>query len=135
MMRKSQISWVIVTGLLALAAIPLLAECLPPSPTPKVIATRGTLELTGKLEGANGCYRVGKYALGWPPEFQVTVIDDTLRVVAAWGKGPIWEFRFGDHVVIGGMHGGDSMSAERRDLLRIPSDCPGPYFVFGSGPY
>jgi hypothetical protein len=109
-----------------------------PSPTasPRIVATRWTAELIGKLVTVDGCLRVNErdsstsYLLVWPPEYteKVSIEKDTVQIIDR-GKTVVWHI--GEMVHLGG---GEIPSIEYLDerlRQKLPANCPGPYWVVG----
>ena len=105
--------------------------------TPQVVATVLLAELIGKLNIVDGCVRVidrvdnVSSLLVWPPDFEVTIEKDTVRVIGGKVSGNHTEalLHEGDMVLFGG---GEISELNARPLLKEPPNCPGPYWLVGS---
>ena len=151
------LAWIAVACGTATAPAPA-TESPSPTPTPRVIIdtlsdgqgkslffprqppTQGervamTALLIGDLALVDGCLRVRSLYGGdsllpiWPPEFRLSVGDETLRVLD--GSGQVVA-RAGEEVYMGGGEGSsDSVPADV--LQRLPADCGAPYWIVGTG--
>ncbi len=128
----------------AIKKTPTMTEALRPTETatPYVVATAWTAELIGRLDIVEGCVRVidrvdgDSRLLVWPPDFEVTVGKDNVRVIGGKVTGIRTEVLLhdGEMVLLGG---GETSKLNEQLQSSVPSHCPGPYWVFGSyvGPY
>jgi hypothetical protein len=140
-------SLTVITACVALPAFELPAAKRPPAITetprptetaaPYVVATVLTAELIGKLKLVDGCVRViSRYdnvsrLLVWPPDFEVTIEKDSVRVIGGKVSGNHTEafLHDGEMVLFGG---GEISELNARPLLKEPPNCPGPYWLVGS---
>ncbi len=110
----------------------------PETPTPVVVATVLTAELVGKLNIVDGCVRVidrvdnVSRLLAWPPDFEVTIEKDTVRIIGGKVSGNHTESLLpdGEMVYFGG---GEISQPNEQQLSSEPPNCPGPYWLAGSG--
>lgn len=114
----------------------------PETPTPNVVATFWTAELVGELTIDEGCVRViGRVdnvsrLLVWPPDYEMSVEKDTVRVIGGKVTGKHTEALLHDgEVVLPG--GGETSEINEQLKSSVPPNCQGPYWVVGSwiGPY
>jgi hypothetical protein len=114
----------------------------PETPTPVVVATFWTSELVGELTIDDGCVRVidrvdkVSSLLVWPPDFEMSIEQDTVRVIGGKVTGKHTEviLHNGEVVLLGG---GETSELNEQLKSSVPPNCPGPYWVVGSqvGPY
>jgi hypothetical protein len=105
--------------------------------TPHVVATVLTAELIGKLNIVDGCVRIidrvdnVSSLLVWPPDFEVTIEKDTVRVIGGKVSGNHTEALLHDGEMV--LFGGGEISQPNEQLLSSePPNCPGPYWLVGS---
>lgn len=114
----------------------------PETPTPVVVATFWTAELVGELTIDEGCVRVidrvdkVSSLLVWPPDFEMSIEQDTVRVIGGKVTGKRTEviLHDGEVVLLGG---GETSELNEQLKSSVPPNCLGPYWVVGSqvGPY
>jgi hypothetical protein len=101
------------------------------------VATFWTAEIIGKLTIVEGCVRVidrvnnVSHLLVWPPDFEVTIEKDTVRIIGGKVSGNHTEslLHDGEMVYFGG---GETSQPNEQLLSSEPPNCPGPYWVVGS---
>ena len=102
-------------------------------PTPYVLTTAMAASLQGYLIEENGCLQVDERTLVWPPDFQMSIENDQVRIVSGLVSGKHKEvlITIGSKIKLGGGN-----IDELDDQLRnsIPTNCTGPYWVVGSIP-
>ena len=125
------------TALLLVAVLLAATACGDARTTaPTVEPTRLTALLFGKLVETEGCLRVNEsddgasYLLAWPPDFAVSVEDDTVRVIDARGTEIV--LHVGDTVRISGGEVRSIEYLDERVRRELPAHCPGPYWVVGA---
>lgn len=99
------------------------------------VPTRLTALLFGKLVTVDGCLRVNasfgdvSYLLAWPPDFEISVKEDTIHIVKEDGQEVV--VRIGEMVQLSGgeVYAIEALSEPVRQ--RLPANCPGPYWVVG----
>jgi hypothetical protein len=141
-------SLAVITACVTRPAVELPAAKRPPTitetprptetATPHVVATVLLAELIGKLKLVDGCVRViSRYdnvvsrLLVWPPDFEVTIEKDSVRVIGGKVSGKRTEafLQDGEMVLFGG---GEISELNARPLLKEPPICSGPYWLVGS---
>jgi hypothetical protein len=111
-----------------------------PSPTVpstrEVVATAWTALIEGQLVLEDGCLKVvepvsqNTYTLVFPPDFSATISGDTVRITSGLVTGD----RRDDLIMIGDavQFGGGTPGILNDELQKtVPSNCQGPYWVFG----
>lgn len=105
--------------------------------TPQIVATVLMAELIGELNIVDGCVRVidrvdnVSRLLVWPPDFEVTIEKDTVRVITGKVSGNHTEVLLHDGDMV--FFGGGEVSQPNEQLLSSePKNCPGPYWLVGS---
>lgn len=104
---------------------------------PRVEITAWTAIAHGKLIQTNGCLQLRSsdfnkdYSLFWPPDFDVTIDGDDVKVISGIITGINNEvfLHIGENLVLGGGTV-DQLSEENQKLN--PTNCSGPYWVVGS---
>lgn len=72
-----------------------------PVATPPIMATRLLAMMVGELAIENECLRVNDYLLIWPPDFTVSIKEDTVEIIdELTGEKAVWHN--GETVQIGG---------------------------------
>ena len=103
-------------------------------PTPE--PTRLTALLFGKLVEVEGCLRVNEvdngasYLLAWPPDFAVSMEEDTVHILDGSGKEIM--LQIGEMARISGGEVHSSEYLDERVQQKLPANCSGPYWVVGS---
>lgn len=102
-------------------------------PTP--VSTRLTALLFGKLITVDGCLRVNEspgdtsYLLAWPPDFEVSVEENTVHIMKGDGQKVV--LRIGEMVRLSGGEVYAIRALSEPVRQRLPVNCPGPYWVVG----
>lgn len=99
------------------------------------VPTRLTALLFGKLIAVDGCLRVNaspgdtSYLLAWPPDFEVSVEENTVHILKGDGQEVV--LHIGEMVRLSGgeVYAIGALSEPVRQGL--PANCPGPYWVVG----
>jgi len=130
---RSTVIWLVLIAMLL--AMTACGARFTPTPTLTPEPTRLTAQLFGKLVAVEGCLRVNtkytSYLLAWPPDFTVSSEQDAIQIIK--GNGEKFVLRIGEEVYLGG---GEVKSAEflsEQVRQNLPANCPGPYWVVGSG--
>jgi heat shock protein HslJ len=104
-----------------------------PTPMPGVVVTRMTALYVGPLTMVDGCLRLGDSEAGnlvvWPPDFEVSIENGTIWVL--YDDQEV-EVRLGQVVRLGGGEVKSIEAFDERTRRRVPSGCPGPYWLVGS---
>jgi len=104
------------------------------TPTPEI--TKLTALLFGELVEVEGCLRVNEdyggtsYLLAWPPDFVVSVKEDTVHLID--GDSNEVTLHIGEIVRISGGMLRSIEYLDERVRRKLPANCPGPYWVVGS---
>jgi hypothetical protein len=104
---------------------------------PHVVATVLLSEIVGELDIVDGCVRVidrvdnVSSLLVWPPDFEVTIEKDTVRIIGGKVSGNHTEslLHDGEMVYFGG---GEISQPNEQQLSSESPNCPGPYWLAGS---
>lgn len=117
---------------------PIKTETLipPETSTPYVVATAFVAELIGKLNIVDGCVRVidrvdnVSRLLVWPPDFEVSIENDIVRVIGGKVSGNVTEVLLHDEEWVR-LSGGESTKVNEQLQSSEPPNCQGPYWVVG----
>jgi len=129
---RATIIWLVlvVLSLIMTACGDRVTSTLTPEPT------RLTADLVGELVVVEGCLRVNakgsdtSYLLAWPPDFAVSMAEDTVQIVD--GSGKKVALHIGEIVYISGGEVHSTEYLDERVQQKLPANCSGPYWVVGS---
>jgi hypothetical protein len=127
---------IVISLLLSLVACGEEKPDFPDKPSPEVIITAWTAEVTGELLNIDGCARIldresnVDYAIVWTPDVSATIEGDEVRIISGIVRGNTSEIvlRFGDIIRVSG---GETTHPDQQLLQTLPPNCQGPYWVVG----
>lgn len=133
---RSTVVWLVLIAMSFAMTACNTASAPSPTASPRIVATRWTAELVGKLVTVDGCLRVNSihggtsYLLVWPPEYtgKVSIEKGTVQIVDR-DKMIVWHI--GEMVHLGGGEVPSIEYLDERLRQKLPANCPGPYWVVG----